>query len=430
MLQESLAQSGQIAGFGNIKNGRLMLNVTVEAMRCSSIIAIFTTFIFNQLWASSRDSQGTCTKIISLIEEGPQELRNHFRRYSISQNCYKIGIIASVRQNNIEALKVFLEQNRFLSPEEELRIVAEAMQHKSTEAVIMLASLGYFSNGNGRRQSALLQRLIWTSDYHWDVENIEELMKLKASRCLLGQLNLLIDMPTADLAILYCKLLLEQTFKTSDAIIWYLALNKVKRLDDKELMKLFKYLLHGPFSTARAVWLHYQLVKNFAQTYDEHMITLSILLEDPRVVVNSIAHQPCTHATANFVTSYHPVITACKKGSEEEFQRLFNGVGNHPMILDILLRCTWSSTPGELTKRAFIGCILPKVFEVPMAARHALQQYPALSAVWNLSKRMMRLLQLDEIQPDDIKSLIVNLLIQMAYHDVVNGLISWEQTEN
>lgn len=373
--------------------------------------------------ASLIAKQEMCARLLALVQNDPKQLWNYLKSSSISANCFKLGMQVSVKENNLDSLQVFLENNRYLSGEDEVRILMEGFRSHSLEAVVALINAGFMINANGRRQQSLLQRLLWTSEWHWSTADIEHLMVLKSCKCLLGQLDLLLDMPSAEHAILYSKLLLQNGLKTSDSIVWYLVLNKVKTLDDAELSKVFRYLLRNPFCTARAVWLHYQLVKNFVQTYETHMITLSNVIEDPRVVVSG-GLAASSHETGSFLAANQAIIAACKKGDAAGFTRCFTGMANSPVILDVLLRCTWSCTPNLEARRVTVNHLLPRVYQIPLAHRPSLQRsFPALDAVWTLTRRATTILLLDDIQPDDVKQLIVNLLAQLAEGDITNGLL-------
>lgn len=333
-----------------------------------------------------------------------------------------IVIEKAVTLNRSESLNVILESTLMMSENEKVSLIECAIHAHAAESLIVMFQHGFvYRNRTENRQRVSMRRALWCGSCGWTASEIERLSMYQGFYALIGDYKPLFSIKSDDIACLFCRLLLENQLKSPESILWLIASNKHRHLDDHGLSEVIRLLLSHPFRTPRNLWISNQLLWQFLRTHLDAFESMTLIMEDPRILLNRASSLP--HSTSSvFLRRFGNFIQLCKSGE-------------HVPLRQILGRAKLSSRALEVMLRSAIKCKQPLCFKETLihfsrmliSNRHKADgnDHELVSLAESGLQKMilMHKMSLEQAIPGDITMYINQIILQLTLDQIYSTKI-------
>lgn len=344
--------------------------------------------------------------------------------YILCNSSAYIVIERAIMLNRSESLYVILGSTMMMSESEKTGLIESAIHSHSLESLVVMFKHGFVyrrMSRDPRRISAA--RALWTGTGGWKYDEIDTLAKYTGFHNLIGTCRTLLRLKSTETACLLCKLLIENNLKSPESILWFIACNKLRHLDDHGISQVLRLLLSYPFLTTRTLWIRHQFVWEFLRTHNDAIQSLSLILQDPRILLERWSSLPESCCTV-FLRRFGKYIWMCKNGENSRLGLALREGRPSSRALDIMLKSS-------------VKCSRPLCFQVVLLhvsrmviSNHMADDangYELVSLVDSAVQKMILLhklgLQQTLLLPFDIIGYISHLILSLTLDGIQNFTI-------
>lgn len=276
-------------------------------------------------------------------------------KFIFCNSSSSIVIEKAILLNRSESLHVILGSTVMMSESEKTGLIECAIHSHSLESLMVMSRYGFIYRQMSRdRRCISAGKALWcSSSCGWSYDDIQTLAKYPGFQNLIGSFRTLLGIRSPDIACLLCRLMIENSFKSPESILWFIACNKLRHLDDAGISQVLRLLLSYPFLSPRTLWISHQLLWQFVRTHEDAIQSLSLILQDPRFLLKRSRSLP-ESSCADFLRRFGKFIRMCKNGE-------------HDRLRSALLESRLSSRALEMMLKSSLRCCRPLCFQVTLS---------------------------------------------------------------